>query len=54
MPIMDGLECTRKIRELEKDGILKGRIPIIALTANAAGTHYCTNNDADNQRRTSV
>ncbi len=38
MPEMDGFEATRKIRELEKDGLLKGsrkRIPIIALTANA-------------------
>ena len=36
MPVMDGLECTRKIRELEKSGELKGpRIPIIAVSGNA-------------------
>jgi CheY-like chemotaxis protein len=34
MPIMDGFEATRKIRELEKQSNLK-RIPIVALTANA-------------------
>ncbi|GHT23862.1 hypothetical protein FACS189419_08340 [Planctomycetales bacterium] len=37
MPEMDGFEATRKIRELETEGsaIHPGRIPIIALTANA-------------------
>ncbi|KAH6656550.1 hypothetical protein BKA67DRAFT_511798 [Truncatella angustata] len=36
MPIMDGLTCTRNIRELERDGKLTGpRIPIIAVSANA-------------------
>ncbi|KAI2470154.1 hypothetical protein F4781DRAFT_442159 [Annulohypoxylon bovei var. microspora] len=36
MPIQDGLTCTRKIRELERTGDLKGpRIPIIAVSANA-------------------
>jgi CheY-like chemotaxis protein len=38
MPIMDGLECMRRIREMERDGKLLGHVPIIALTANAAGT----------------
>lgn len=37
MPVMDGLECTRRIRELEKDNKLPGHLPIIALTANAGG-----------------
>jgi CheY-like chemotaxis protein/two-component sensor histidine kinase len=35
MPVMDGLTCVRKIRGLEKDGILKAHLPIIAVTANA-------------------
>src|SRR6202021_2705559 len=44
MPIMDGIEATRRVRELEAmaqalpDGAPnKGRIPIIALTAHAVG-----------------
>lgn len=35
MPIMDGLTCTRKIRDLEREGKLKHHVPIIAVTANA-------------------
>lgn len=39
MPIQDGLTCTRHIRELEENGEIfcasGGRIPIIAVTANA-------------------
>ena len=35
MPVMDGLTCTRRIRELEKEGKLTGHVPIIAVTANA-------------------
>lgn len=35
MPVMDGLTCTRKIRELEREGKLTGHVPIIAVTANA-------------------
>lgn len=35
MPVMDGLTCTRRIRELEKEGKLKAHVPIIAVTANA-------------------
>ncbi|KAI5359461.1 putative PAS domain, signal transduction response regulator, receiver domain, CheY-like superfamily [Septoria linicola] len=35
MPVMDGLTCTRKIREFEAQGKLSGHIPIIAVTANA-------------------
>jgi signal transduction histidine kinase len=35
MPVMDGLTCTKKIRELEEEGKLTGHVPIIAVTANA-------------------
>ena len=34
MPVMDGLEATRAIREKEENSNI-GRIPIIAVTANA-------------------
>ncbi|KAF4631913.1 hypothetical protein G7Y89_g6216 [Cudoniella acicularis] len=37
MPVMDGLTCVRKIRELEKDGMVDKHLPIIAVTANARG-----------------
>ncbi|OIW30558.1 putative histidine kinase group protein [Coniochaeta ligniaria NRRL 30616] len=36
MPIQDGLTCTRHIREMERQGRIRGgRIPIIAVSANA-------------------
>jgi CheY-like chemotaxis protein len=35
MPVMDGLTCVRKIREMEASGLIKGHLPIIAVTANA-------------------
>ncbi|KAI5209543.1 hypothetical protein E4T39_00842 [Aureobasidium subglaciale] len=35
MPIMDGLTCTRKIREFEREGKIIRHVPIIAVTANA-------------------
>lgn len=35
MPIMNGTEATKQIRELEKSGSLLCHIPIIAITANA-------------------
>lgn len=35
MPVMDGLTCTRRIRELEAGGYIKHHTPIIAITANA-------------------
>ena len=34
MPIMNGLECAERIRELEREGQLTRRLPIIAITAN--------------------
>ena len=36
MPVMDGLEATRKIRALEDPGGYYAKLPIIALSANAA------------------
>lgn len=35
MPIMDGLTCVRRIREMEADGTIIRHVPIIAVTANA-------------------
>ena len=35
MPVMDGLTCARKIRELERSGEIIRHVPIIAVTANA-------------------
>jgi CheY-like chemotaxis protein len=35
MPVMDGMTCARKIRQLEKEGIIIKHIPIIAVTAYA-------------------
>jgi CheY-like chemotaxis protein len=34
MPVMDGLTCVKRIREWEAEGVLSGRIPVIAVTAN--------------------
>lgn len=43
MPVLDGLACTRKIRELEEQGHIfpadGGRIPIIGVSANARPEH---------------
>jgi len=35
MPIMNGLTCLRKIRELQKQGMIRDTSPVIAVTANA-------------------
>ncbi|OGG94097.1 MAG: hypothetical protein A2508_04925 [Candidatus Lambdaproteobacteria bacterium RIFOXYD12_FULL_49_8] len=35
MPILDGYQTAKKIRQLEAEGRLKGRLPIIAVTAKA-------------------
>lgn len=35
MPVMDGLTCTRRIRQLEREGVIVKHIPIIAVTAYA-------------------
>ncbi len=46
MPVMDGLTCTKKIRELEAEGLLTGHVPIIAVTANARAEQVQTARDA--------
>lgn len=35
MPVMDGVEATRQIRQYEQNGILSGYTPIVAMTAHA-------------------
>lgn len=35
MPIMDGLTCARRVRELEQAKEIFGHVPIIGITANA-------------------
>lgn len=35
MPVMDGVSCARKIRELQREGTITQHIPLIAVTANA-------------------
>jgi CheY-like chemotaxis protein len=35
MPIMDGLTCSKRIRELQGSGDILRHIPIIAVSANA-------------------
>lgn len=35
MPVMDGLSCVKRIRELEQEGDLVRPVPVIAITANA-------------------
>ncbi|KAF2431180.1 hypothetical protein EJ08DRAFT_632435 [Tothia fuscella] len=37
MPVMDGLTCTRTIRELQDRGEIVSHIPILAVSANARG-----------------
>lgn len=39
---MDGLQCTSHIRTWEKDGLLRGHVPIIAVTANARTEQIAT------------
>lgn len=35
MPVMDGLTCIRKVREMQRNGDFLGHLPVIAVTANA-------------------
>jgi len=46
MPVMDGLTCVRKIREMEVEGLVMKRLPIIAVTANARGEQIAAARDS--------
>jgi CheY-like chemotaxis protein len=35
MPVMDGMTCATKIRKMEADGLVRGHVPVIAITGNA-------------------
>jgi CheY-like chemotaxis protein len=35
MPVMDGITCVKRIRELQRMGSIRGHVPVIAVTANA-------------------
>lgn len=53
MPVMNGLDCTRRIRELEKEGSIVGHVPIIAVTANVSlsQSHVTSSSFTDNKCR---
>ena len=34
MPVMNGLTAVARIRELERNGVMRGRVPVIGVTAN--------------------
>ncbi|KAK9467246.1 hypothetical protein V1512DRAFT_238088 [Lipomyces arxii] len=40
MPVMDGVRAVETIRELERTGVVCGRLPIIGLSANARQVHF--------------
>lgn len=46
MPVMDGLTCVRRIREMEAAGELLAGVPIIAVTANARGEQIAAVKDS--------
>lgn len=35
MPVMGGIECARRIRQLQSQGLITRHIPIVAVSANA-------------------
>ena len=34
MPVMGGVECTKEIRRLQREGTITRHVPVIAVTAN--------------------
>jgi CheY-like chemotaxis protein len=46
MPVMDGLECVRRIREMEQRGSLARHVPVIAVTGTARREHVARAIDA--------
>jgi CheY-like chemotaxis protein len=46
MPVMDGLTCVRKIRQLQKEGVVQGHVPVIAVTANVRSEQVKVATDA--------
>ncbi|KAF1945949.1 putative histidine kinase HHK16p [Clathrospora elynae] len=46
MPEMDGLQCCRRIREMQKQGELSSHVPVIAVTANIRGEQIATAKEA--------
>jgi signal transduction histidine kinase/CheY-like chemotaxis protein len=46
MPVMDGLTCVRRIREMQAEGEMLGHVPIIAVTANARGEQIAAAKDS--------
>ena len=39
---MDGLTCVRRIREMQQERVVRGHIPVIAVTANARSEQIAT------------
>jgi CheY-like chemotaxis protein len=46
MPVMDGITCVKRIRELQATGKIKGHVPVIAVTANARKDQIIKSMDA--------
>jgi len=46
MPVMDGISCVKRIRELQGTGKIKGHVPVIAVTANASKNQIMKSMDA--------
>jgi CheY-like chemotaxis protein len=42
MPVLDGLDATRRIRSSEQDGQAGHAVPIVALTAHDQASHLAT------------